>query len=237
MKKANQLSLLLFSTLLLILLSSCECYEGHGRMTTESRDLDHFKGVDLSIPASVIIKKGTEYSFEISAEENLHKIIKTRVKGRTLHISSTEHCLRSSGIDVVITMPELRDLRIGGSGDIYLEDHFECDLLELKINGSGDIEGAVTAELVECGINGSGDIDIAGTTEELKVNIKGSGDVDAIKLKSEDVFVRVYGSGDCRVYATSYLEVKISGSGNVRYKGKPDVDMSSNGSGDIIRVK
>ena len=82
-------------------------------------------------------------------------------------------------------------------------------------------------------INGSGDTDINGKADELDVTVSGSGDFTGNKLKSENVSIDLYGSGDARVWVSESLDVHISGSGDVTYHGNPTVNSRVTGSGDI----
>jgi len=238
MKKLQHFSILILSIFLLLNLSACDCIQGEGLIRSENRSVENFRGIDLDIAADVIITKSDEFSFEIHAQENLLRLIKTRVVGRNLRIYINENCLlNSKGIEIYISMPEIEELGIGGSGSIILEDHFESDRIYLSVNGSGGIEADLSADRIECDINGSGSIELFGDSDKLSIDISGSGDVDAIRLAAEKVYVEVYGSGNSRVFAKDYLEVDISGSGNVKYKGRPDINSDTNGSGKLIKLR
>ena len=237
MKKLKQLSILILSITLLLNLSACDCIEGEGPIRTENRSIDDFNGIDLDIAANVIITKSDEFSFKIQAQENLHDFIMTRVEGGNLHIYVKENCINSRGIEIYISMPEIQELEVGGSGNITLEDHFESKRIYMTVSGSGDIEADVTADKIECEINGSGSIELYGNTKKLKIGIRGSGDVEALRLAAEDVYIGIYGSGNSRVFAEDFLEVYIAGSGTVKYKGRPDIDSDIDGSGNLVKLR
>lgn len=237
MKNLQHLSILILSITLFLNLTACDCIEGEGPIRTENRSVDDFNGIDLDIAANVIVTKSDEFSFEIQAQENLHDFIKTRVEGGSLRIYINENCINSRGIEIHISMPEIEELEVGGSGSITLEDHFKSEKIYMTVSGSGDIEADVTAKKIECDINGSGSIELYGNAEKLKIGIRGSGDVEALRLVAEDVYVGIYGSGNSRVFAEDFLEVYIAGSGNVKYKGRPDIDSDIDGSGNLVKLR
>jgi hypothetical protein len=85
-------------------------------------------------------------------------------------------------------------------------------------------------------ISGSGNIHLFGKQNagELKVFISGSGNVKAIEFPSDNVDVKISGSGNCWVNATvKKLFVRLAGSGNVIYRGNPSIDSSVAGSGKV----
>ncbi len=239
MKKITKIfSIVFFAAILLFGFSSCDCIKGEGSIVSENRNLDDFDGIELDIAAHVYLEKSDTFKFRIEAQENILDEVETFVSAGLLRIKYDNYCVISRrDVRIYISMPELTEIEVGGSGEVLASDVFECDKLRLKISGSGGIELEAIAEFIECSISGSGGIDLSGTTEELDVSIRGSGDVHALRTEAKNVYVSVKGSGDSRVYATEYLEADVSGSGDVFYKGNPDIDSNINGSGDIRRIR
>jgi hypothetical protein len=65
------------------------------------------------------------------------------------------------------------------------------------------------------------------------VSIAGSGDVRLADLRSDEVSVKIAGSGDAVVNAQKTLNVSIAGSGDVVYSGDATVKSSVAGSGAV----
>jgi hypothetical protein len=82
-------------------------------------------------------------------------------------------------------------------------------------------------------IGGSGGITARGRADRLGVTINGSGTARAHDLTSAFADVRVNGSGDATVYATTTLNISISGSGSVLYGGGAKPTVHSSGSGGV----
>jgi hypothetical protein len=115
---------------------------------------------------------------------------------------------------VVVSMPELSEACVSGSGDLQLHD--------------------VNQREIALHVDGSGDIDVDGRVESVVAEVHGSGDIDARDLQAQHANARVGGSGDVRVSASESVKARVSGSGDITVYGKPSQrDTRVNGSGDI----
>jgi hypothetical protein len=74
-----------------------------------------------------------------------------------------------------------------------------------------------------------------GVSESLEVSISGSGSFEGEDLESATGTVSLAGSGDAVVNVTDDLDVKVTGSGNVQYLGDPKISISSSGSGKVSK--
>ncbi len=213
---------------------SIACKSGHGPVRGEAREVGDFDALHLNIPAQVTVTQGERFLVEVEAEDNLLDEIRTKVKGRTLRISS-EGCLKPNiRIKVHVSLPELTELEINGTGDILVPDTFRVEDVDLAINGTGNIECRLIAARVEAVIRGSGDVRLTGSANEQELKIMGSGDIDAMQMPCNTAEIRVSGSGDVYVYVIRDLDIRISGSGDAYYKGKPKVSTKINGSGKVV---
>lgn len=117
-------------------------------------------------------------------------------------------------VTVEITLPDLREASIEGSGDLSLQGLHQ-DELDLEVTGSGTIHAS-------------------GEVIRLHAAISGSGDVKAQELLAAIAELRVSGSGDIKAQATESLSARVSGSGDIKVWGNPAKrDTRVSGSGDI----
>lgn len=115
---------------------------------------------------------------------------------------------------VGIALPEAPSIRIKGSGDVTLYD----------------LQQAV----LDLGIQGSGDITAFGRVDLLDAEVAGSGDVDASELVATSANLSVAGSGDIDAYVSNSVKARVAGSGDIAVRGNPPIrDHSVAGSGDI----
>ncbi len=178
-----------------------DAVEGSGNLVTEEREVDSFINIDAGGSFDVEVKVGPKVSLKLTFDDNIIKLIDTRVRGKTLYIDTDESYSSHRPCKVEITVPLLESVSLNGSGDLDIQD--------------------VKGELLDCEVNGSGNIVATGEVDELDVDISGSGDVDARRLKARQVQVRIQGSGDVEVFATEDFDGAVYGSGDIKYYGDP----------------
>lgn len=222
----------------LILFTSCDCIEGEGPTVNETRNISNFDAIELEASANVFITKSDNFEIKIKGQQNILDILRTRLRGRTLVIEYEETCVMNRrNLEIFISMPEITEIQIDGSGDIESEDVFTTDDLYLGVSGSGSIELEIKSTRVETEIYGSGSVFLSGETDRFSSSIRGSGDIKASKLKAGRAKVHIGGSGSTYIYALDDLDVSISGSGNVNYSGDPSINTKVNGSGDVRKIR
>lgn len=210
------------------------CTDGKGPVQQDTRTPGTFSSIELDLNADLTVRRGSDYSVKIEAEENLLKLITTGTSGDELKIDS-RRCLNAhQRIRIAVTIPALESVELNGSGKILIPDTFQVKNLRLEVNGSGTVDARLIAAAVDCRINGSGNASFEGSANKLSVRINGSGNVHAYKMPCNDSEIRVNGSGDVKSYAIQNLDVHVNGSGSVFYKGKPSVNSRINGSGKVV---
>ena len=210
----------------------------------ETRSVEPFTEISLRIGAKVHLEQGDKQNLEIVAKASTLEQIITEVKEGKLIIRFPNKNLfwndfRPGEITIHITTPEINALAVTGSGDIVAEDEIKTKILDLTLSGSGNIHlSELTAERVKTAISGSGNIVLGGKTpaQDLSIAISGSGNFKGLDYSAEDVSVKVSGSGNAGIEARNNLYIRLVGSGNVTYKGKPQIDQSTTGSGTVKRL-
>lgn len=239
----------LFTSFFLILLVSV-LGTAQAQSVTEVRDVDSFTRLHMKSVGDVTLTQGDEVRVEVVApnQEIIDKI-RTEVRGDRLVID-TDFDNRSRGfmdwlfgdddsldgddLEFRITMAEIREVRVDGTGDVEGTTPIEADLFDIQLSGTGDVDFDLNVNTLKTRISGTGDADLRGTARSHDISVSGTGDVEAGDLESEQVDVRVSGTGDCTVYVTGTLDASVSGLGDVRYRGNPsEVNTSASGLGSI----
>ena len=235
--KTKALTLVIVTTILVT--TSCDfyfpCIKGDGMLVTESRDIGEFTGVASFGNFMVEIFNNEDYSLKIEADENLLPYIDSYVRGGNLILETKRgKCIKSrEQLKIMVGAPEIRLIRLGGSGNMYC-DMIDSPDLKLELNGSGNIHcSEVNTEDIEIRLSGSGEIRINGSSGSADINLTGSGNVRASDLETNTCNVNLAGSGNVFIRVIDYLEARITGSGNIYYKGQPEIKSTITGSGNI----
>jgi hypothetical protein len=202
-------------------------------------DVSGFDGVNLGGSGTVYITQGSSFNVEFEGSSDVYEKMKFEVRGSSLNIGRKKNSgWGSSGrYEVYITMPEIRNLAVSGSGKVIIEKTFSTNDLNMAVSGSGRVQSRVKASDVEAVISGSGQIEIIGEAKSLNATISGSGKVNGKQFTVADVEARISGSGSVYIKATESIESRISGSGNIYYSGDPKhLNNNSSGSGKIRKM-
>lgn len=218
-------------------LTSCEPdIVGNNSVQREFRRTSYFDGIELNIPAEVIVRQGPAKDIEIEAETNVLNVLNTRVSNNTLRISYNNVWVRTNyKVRIWIQIPDIEAIRVSGSGKVIGDNTFVSRNLDLDMSGSGVIDLATeTKNEVLANISGSGLIFLEGDAKSANFYISGSGKIQGFNLEVDNSTIDITGSGRCETKAFNRLDVSISGSGNVYFKGRPTVKSRISGSGRLI---
>jgi len=231
---------------------------GSGNIITQTVNVKNFDHVTLEASGDVYIEQGSTESLTIEADDNILPLLDTRVRGNELVLSMKPNSSINPSQTIVyrLTVKDLQGISVKGSGDFFVEpmessslnvsvwgsgdvhvDGLAANQLSIDLSGSGNIIlDNMDVETVDTLLRGSGDITLAGKADTQIVSVSGSGNYIAGDLETDSAKIRIPGSADVTVWAKDQLTVDINGSGNIRYYGKPVVDQSGGGSGNLISL-
>ena len=219
-------------------LTSCmNCIRGKGEVKTHTVPLEAFTGIKLSCSADVILVSDSSTVITIVAQVNIASNIELNVRNGILRVDYDNCVKKHEPVKIYIPVKTIENLQVNGSGNIETSGQVSATTLAIKINGSGNLKLNLSAETIFSEVNGSGSIFLAGSAKRHESLINGSGNLEAADLPTENTEVTVNGSGSCKVFALSKLEVIVRGSGDVVYKGTPDVSTTIKGSGSVRKLE
>ncbi|WP_368170252.1 GIN domain-containing protein [Aeromonas sp. R4-3] len=190
------------------------------------------------VPANIHLVAGEARGIHIRGQGNLLPYLELTEQGDKLEIEVKEgyRLAPTEPLEITITLPELHELALAGTGNGELRD-FKGDELVLSVAGTGDIVASgLELNRLEGNIAGLGNLDLGqGSVRVVELNIAGAGGVKGAGLASEEVEVSIAGSGEVEVRAKSRLKIEIAGSGSVSYWGDPELKSEIAGSGLVNR--
>jgi len=160
--------------------------QGSGNVKTESRDVRGFDAVEVAGIGTLVVTQGDSEHLTISAEDNiLPKLASDVVNGRLeLHPEANTHLDTTQPIRYDLTVKQLKEIRLAGSGDIQAST-LNADSLDLAVAGSGNGNiGHLTAKTLNVTIAGSGTLTLAGQAVQQNVHISGSGPIGPLTCRA-----------------------------------------------------
>jgi Putative auto-transporter adhesin, head GIN domain len=219
-------------------LSSCYFHSetGSGNITTESRTVSEFTGIEASASVEVEVKTGSP-KVAVEADDNILRLVETHVSGGTLHIGiKNGSSINNAHVKIYVTVPVLNHIEANSSASIKVTDMIKSDRrIRLEASSSANIEAGIDAPEIEAEANSSGSINLSGQTRIYKAEASSAGNVKSFELLTETADVSTSSAGRIEVHASVKLKADASSGGNIEYRGGAEVKSETNSGGSIYK--
>lgn len=168
--------------------------------TTETRNVPAFRAIELAGVAGAEVTVGPAQSVRVVGEaEDVGKLKTTVIDGR-LEISTPRN-FNSKELRVIISVPDLTQLELSGTG--------------------GMVAKGISNSRLSIDLSGTGGVTLEGTTGSLGIDVAGTGSVNAKNLAAKEAIVDLSGVGSAVVRVSDSIQAKVSGVGSLAVHGKP----------------
>ena len=147
------------------------CEEGFGSTVTQEISLSDFTGIEVNVDAQIYISQGDEVEILVKGQENIIDELETRVRNDIWEIEFDDCIEDSDVLRIYITSPSLNYIANNGSGNIKSDDILKINDLEIKNNGSGEIQLSIEADVVTTRNSGSGKLELEGVAATLDLSL------------------------------------------------------------------
>ena len=192
----------------------------------ETMDIEGATRLKVNGAFNLFISQGDLESLHIEGNEDMVKKLKVNQRGEVLELSLKDEdvrLFRKDGIQIHITIAELRELEFEGAGNIQTRGTFEVGDFQIIGNGVGNIELDLEADNVEAELNFVGNMVLKGSADYFQLSNEGVGNIDASRFWVQNVDVNSSGIGAVSVHCEGELSLEVSGIGMVSYTGNPTV--------------
>ncbi len=191
---------------------------GSGKLVQADREVGPFTSVAVAGAGKLKVVVGAaEQKVTLETDDNLMEYVTTEVKDGELSIEFRETVSPSKGLDVTVQVASLTGVSLAGAYAAEIES-LDSPAMSIKTSGSSEIV-------------------CKGKAEELSIESAGSGSFQCAELQASKVKIKIAGSGEAQVNASTELDVKIAGSGSVKYSGDPKVSQVIEGSGSVSKAE
>lgn len=212
------------------------CESGNHQVVRQELYLPYFDRIEVNGSMYVYLREDSVQKVEVEIESNLMNDLNQTVSDGKWRVDFTKCVNERKPVNVFIALPNLKEVRLNGSGEINSQTAFHGGDLIIDLNGSGKINMNTFYSHITASTNGSGTMSLSGASSSLTSAISGSGNQHFYSLTNEEGSIEINGSGEIELTVTKSLTAKISGSGTVWYKGSPPVNSSINGSGRVKKA-
>lgn len=201
----------------------------------ETRKLSTFSAIDVGEAIDVYLIPGNSESAKIEVKGADPENILTEISGKRLKIHMERGNWRNVNAKVYLTYVEIDNIEISSAASVYTDGVLKTDNLYVDVSSAGDGDLEVDVNSIEIDVSSAGDLNLSGTTETLYVDVSSSGDYDGYDLEADEVEAYASSAGSASVYARVKIHAKASSAGSIRYRGDPEKEYVSSGSGGSVR--
>lgn len=191
--------------------------KGSGNIVSQTRNVDKFTMVDLYKAGNVHIIQDQQESVRVEADDNVIDKVITNVQNGTLMTGLGDSGYKDVTVNIFVSMETIDRVILEGAGNITVHNSIESDTLDCLLAGAGNITLQGQGSLFSC-------------------TLSGAGNIFAENFKSKSCIVKLSGTGNCNVFASSDIDALLAGVGNIFYYGNPpNVKTKISGTGQITK--
>jgi hypothetical protein len=223
-----------------ILLSSCwflgPSIKGNGNVTEEVRQVGNFDQIEVSRGMNAYITQGSPAKVLVIADNNLHKVIKTKVDHGVLKIYVDENVRWAKEKKVMITVEKLSGVKTSSGANAWSQNQIMSDDLELNASSGANITLDVNAKHLTAACSSGANIKLSGLAKEAELKTSSGANLKGRDLKADQCRMKASSGGNVSSTVVEKLDADASSGGNIVYFGEPrSTDINSSSGGNIHR--
>ena len=195
-----------------------------------------FNALHLEVSSDIELMQG-DFKVQVEGDSLSISGIKWTISDSVLTIDEESTMSRNNnftiGPKIKLSMPDLKFLSLESSGSLTMAQRFDCDSLNLRLSGSGDIISQIHGNYINIDLIGSGMVTNHGEIKSAALLVKGSGDIFMGDDPIETCNLELVGSGNMHFNCSGKLTGVINGSGSIYNSGSAKSEVVVNGSGEV----
>lgn len=216
----------LFSILLLIVITTSCTYAKIGVISNKTFPIKSFTSVESEIVGNIIYSQSNSVSVRAEGDEKMVDNLEvSESKGILKIVHATKFNKKRKGnLIIFISSPAIASVDMYGVGNWIMKGKVKTDDLKIEIEGVGNFEAlGLECNNIKATCEGVGNLMLSGTTEFVKIESEGVGSVNAKNMIAKIAVVKSHGVGSVKCYASENIDIVNSGVGSVTYYGNPTV--------------
>jgi hypothetical protein len=238
-------SVLFFVSFLIHFLPSCQNsaqpWESFGDITTKTRTLGSFHGLDVNQDIELFITQDSTKPthIEITYGKNVIPGITTEITNGVLSIKNSNKAkwLRKLNIQprCTLNLHQIDDIHLEGNAKVICIDTLYSQAIHCTVNSVEDQNLLVFCGQFYGGVTNSSNVQLSGQATIFSWSCEKGGGLDASKLRSDDVYLYHFTIKDVFVNPSKQFDANLFNSGNAYYFTTPTYKFkeSAQGTGQV----
>jgi hypothetical protein len=204
------------------------------------RNVKGFHAIKISGGIDLYLSQGAEAVAISASSTEVREKIQTVVENGVLniYIEYTGNPFRwgfgHTHMKAYVSATTLDNLKASGGSDVYVQDIFTAEKLDIRISGGSDLKGKLDVKDLAIDQSGGSDADISGKAGSLKVDASGGSDFKGSDFVTDYCDIVASGGSDAEVTVNKELTAHASGGSDIYYRGSGVIkDLHSSGSSSV----
>jgi hypothetical protein len=221
-------SILLKSTFFAAALAFSSCHmnfnngiKGSGNVTTEERQIGEFTGIVVGSGLQLSVEQGNGQSVTVKADDNLQKVITTRVENGILYVEAAEGFDSNSSPNIKVRIPNITSLKATAGSTLSTVGAIKTPTLNVQSDSGSEVSISVEAESLTLETSSGSTIEARGKALRLDTSSSSGSSINAAGLMANEVMAQTSSGSSTDVNAILKLDAKASSGGSIDYIGTP----------------
>ena len=207
--------------------NSAQPWQSFGDITTESRTLGSFHGLEVNHDIQLFVTQDTTKPehIEITYGKNVIPGITTEILNGVLSIKNSNKAkwLRKLNIQpkCTLNLHQIDDIHLEGNAKVNCIDTLYSQAIHCTVNSVEDQNLLVFCGQFYGGVMNSGNVKFSGQATIFSWSCEKGGGLDATELRSDDVYLYHFTIKDVFVNPSKQFEANLFNSGNAYYFTTP----------------
>lgn len=207
--------------------NSAQPWQSFGDITTESRTLGSFHGLEVNHDIQLFVTQDTTKPehIEITYGKNVIPGITTEILNGVLSIKNSNKAkwLRKLNIQpkCTLNLHQIDDIHLEGNAKVNCIDTLYSQAIHCTVNSVEDQNLLIFCGQLYGGVMNSGNVKFSGQATIFSWSCEKGGGLDATDLRSDDVYLYHFTIKDVFVNPSKQFEANLFNSGNAYYFTTP----------------
>ena len=207
--------------------NSAQPWQSFGDITTESRTLGSFHGLEVNHDIQLFVTQDTTKPehIEITYGKNVIPGITTEILNGVLSIKNSNKAkwLRKLNIQpkCTLNLHQIDDIHLEGNAKVNCIDTLYSQAIHCTVNSVEDQNLLIFCGQLYGGVMNSGNVKFSGQATIFSWSCEKGGGLDATELRSDDVYLYHFTIKDVFVNPSKQFEANLFNSGNAYYFTTP----------------
>lgn len=225
-------SLITFS----ILLFSCskETLVASHEVSSKNYTYSEYTALEVNDNFKVFLSfSDTGEKFEIEANDNLHRHIKTTQVGNKVivKLDDIDNIIGNETLNIYIKTREIRNIKLNGNTNLTIEDLVSSGNIKVDLTGNCFLKGTVNTGQMNLKARGNCMVDLSGNIDKLEADLSGNCELSDYSLVLEDLSIKLSGNSNAHLMVNNSISMDGNGNSILFYEGNAAIiyqNLSSN---------